>query len=68
MPTPRPTSTEIHRLKAVRSAGFTFAELQAEQSAREVHGDVAIVQAWEIAGHGSQLSVVALDASRPGRC
>ena len=46
-------SAEIRRLKSVRSTGFTFAELQAEQAAREVHGDVAIVQAWEIAGHGS---------------
>ena len=46
-------SAEIRRLKAVRSAGFTFAELQAEQAAREVHGDLAIVHGWEIAGHGS---------------
>jgi hypothetical protein len=46
-------SAEIRRLKSVRSAGFTFAELQAEQTAREVHGDVAMVQPWEIAGHGS---------------
>ena len=46
-------SAEIRRLKSVRSAGFTFAEQQAQQAAREVHGDVAIVQAWEIAGHGS---------------
>jgi hypothetical protein len=46
-------SVEIRRLKSVRSAGFTFAERQAEQAAREVHGDVAIVQAWEITGHAS---------------
>ena len=46
-------SAEIRRLKSVRSAGFTFAELRAEQAAREVHGDLAIVEAWEIAGHGS---------------
>ena len=46
-------SAEIRRLKSVRSAGFTFAEQQAEQVAREDNGDVAIVQAWEIAGHGS---------------
>ena len=46
-------SAEIRRLKSVRSAGFTFAERQEEQAAREVHGDVAIVQGWEIAGHGS---------------
>jgi len=47
-------SDEIRRLKAVRSTGFTFAELQAEQAAREAHGDVAIIQPREIAGHGSQ--------------
>ena len=46
-------SDEIRRLKAVRSTGFTFAELQAEQAAREAHGDVATIQPWEIAGHGS---------------
>ena len=46
-------SAEIRRLRSVRSAGFTFAERHAEQAAREVHGDVAIVQAWELAGHGS---------------
>jgi Protein of unknown function (DUF3072) len=45
-------SAEIRRLKAVRETGFTFAELQAEQTTREAHGDVAIVQAWEIAGMG----------------
>ncbi len=46
-------SVEIRRLKAVRATGFTFAELQTEQAAREAHGDVAIIQPWEIAGHGS---------------
>ena len=46
-------STEIRRLKAVRSTGFTFAELPAEQAARETHSDVAIVQPWEIDGRGS---------------
>jgi hypothetical protein len=46
-------SDEIRRLKEVRAAGFTFAELQAEQAARDAHGDVAIVQPWEIAGRGS---------------
>lgn len=46
-------SDEIRRLKALRATGFTFAELQAEQGAREAHGDVAIVQPWEIAGRGS---------------
>jgi hypothetical protein len=46
-------SAEVRPLKSVRSAGFTFAELQPEQAAREFHGDLAIVQAWEIAGHRS---------------
>ena len=46
-------SAEIRRLKNVRASGFTFAELSAEQAAREAHGDVAIVQPWEIAGRGS---------------
>jgi hypothetical protein len=46
-------SAEIRRLKAVRATGFTFAELRAEQAAREAHGDAAIFQPWEIAGHGS---------------
>jgi hypothetical protein len=46
-------SAEIRRLKSVRSAGFTFAELQAEQAARVVHGDLAIIRPWEISGHGS---------------
>jgi hypothetical protein len=45
-------SAEIRRLKAVRATGLTFAEMQAEQAVR-THGDVAIVQAWEVAGHGS---------------
>jgi hypothetical protein len=34
--TPAQASAEIRRLKAVRSAGFTVAELQAKQCAREV--------------------------------
>jgi hypothetical protein len=46
-------STEIQRLKAVRVTGFTFAELEAEQAAREAHGDVAIFQPWEMTGRGS---------------
>ena len=46
-------SDEIRRLKAVRATGFTFAELQAEQAARENHGDFAIIQPWEIAGSWS---------------
>jgi hypothetical protein len=46
-------SAEIRRLRHVQTSGFTFAELQAEQAVRDVHGDVAIVQPWEIAGRGS---------------
>ena len=46
-------SAEIRRLKSVRTRGFTFAELEAEQVVREVHGDVAVVMPWEIAGPGS---------------
>ena len=46
-------SAEIRRLKAVRATGFTFAELQPEQPAREAYGDLAIIQPWEIAGRGS---------------
>jgi hypothetical protein len=46
-------SAEIRRLKSVRTSGFTFAELEAEHSVREVHGDVAVVMPWEIAGRGS---------------
>jgi hypothetical protein len=51
--TRREASVEIRRLKAVRATGFTFAELEAEHAAREAHGDVAIIQPWEIAGSGS---------------
>jgi hypothetical protein len=46
-------SAEIRRLKSVRANGFTFAELEPEQAVREVHGDVAVVMPWEIAGRGS---------------
>lgn len=46
-------SAEIRRLKTVRTTGFTFAELQAEQAAREAHGDASIVKPWEIEGYGS---------------
>lgn len=46
-------SAEIRRLKAVRGNGFTFAELAAEEASRHAHGDVAIVQPWELGGRGS---------------
>lgn len=45
-------SAEIRRLNHVRTSGFTFAELQAEQAAPDARG-AAIVQPWEIAGRGS---------------
>jgi hypothetical protein len=50
-------SAEINRLKGIRTTGFTFAELQAEQAARQAHGDTPIdaaaFRADEIQGHGS---------------
>jgi hypothetical protein len=49
-------SEEIRRLKAVRSSGFTFAELEAENEARAVHGDAALVRPDEVAGYGAACS------------
>lgn len=51
-------SREITRLKAITDTGFTFAELQAEEQARELHGDpplqyATVVHADEISGYGS---------------
>jgi hypothetical protein len=47
-------SWEIEQLLAVTNTGFTFAELAAEQAAREVNDDLSIaVQPFEIQGHGS---------------
>ncbi|HTX09509.1 MAG TPA: hypothetical protein VME22_12905 [Solirubrobacteraceae bacterium] len=47
-------SAEIHRLKGIRATGFTFAELQAENAAREAHGDLACsVQGFEVTGYNS---------------
>ncbi len=51
-------SREIHRLKQIADTGFTFAELQAENQARELHGDPPLsyataVQASEVDGYGS---------------
>jgi Protein of unknown function (DUF3072) len=46
-------SAEIRRLKAVRGNGFTFAELATEEASRRAHGDVAVVQPWELRGRGS---------------
>ncbi|MGH3263823.1 MAG: hypothetical protein ACRDNS_17725 [Trebonia sp.] len=49
-------SAEIQRLKAIRSTGFTFAEPQAEQAARQANDDVALnatrFAADEITGYG----------------
>ncbi|MGC9220928.1 MAG: hypothetical protein ACP5H2_06185 [Solirubrobacteraceae bacterium] len=51
-------SREIHRLKQIADTGFTFAELQAENQARELHGDPPLtygtaVREHEIDGYGS---------------
>ena len=51
-------SREINRLKAIKQTGFTFAELQAENDARELHGDELLaygtaVRDDEIQGYGS---------------
>jgi hypothetical protein len=51
-------SREIHRLKQIADTGFTFAELQAENQARELHGDPPLaygtaVRDEEITGYGS---------------
>jgi len=46
-------SSEIRRLKAVRSSGFTFAELEAETVARMSHFDAPLVRPDEVAGYGA---------------
>jgi hypothetical protein len=46
-------STEIRRLQQIRTTGFTFAELQAEQAARDAHQDAPLVRAHEITGYGA---------------
>lgn len=49
-------SAEIKRLKQVAGTGFSFAELEAEQSARHAYGDVPLTcdyQPWETQGYGS---------------
>ncbi len=47
-------SAEIERLLAVTDTGFTFAELQAEQAAREANDDLSCaVKPHEIHGYGS---------------
>ena len=49
-------SAEIRRLKAIRSTGFTFAELQDEQAARQANHDIPLdatrFGAEEITGYG----------------
>lgn len=54
----RQASVEIQRLQAVRTTGFTFAEIRAKQAAREAHHDVPLnlasaVHPSEITGYGS---------------
>ena len=55
--TNREASAEIQRLKAIRSTGFTFAELQAERAARAANSDTTLpattFRADEIEGHGA---------------
>ena len=51
-------SREIARLKAIKQSGFTFAELQSENEARELHGDPPLaygtaIRDDEISGYGS---------------
>ena len=51
-------SREIKRLKEISSTGLTFAELEAEDHARELHNDVpltygAAFRDHEIEGYGS---------------
>jgi hypothetical protein len=47
-------SAEIHRLKAITDTGFTFAELHAEQAAREANDDLSCtVKPHEVSGFGS---------------
>ncbi len=46
-------SSEIRRLRNVRTSGFTFAALSAGQAARDAHGDLTVVQLWDTAAHGS---------------
>jgi hypothetical protein len=49
-------SNEIRRLKAIRSSGFTFAELETENAARVAHHDAALVRPDEVAGYGADCS------------
>jgi hypothetical protein len=55
--TRRQASAEIHRLKAIRTTGLTFAELQAEQAAREANSDVPLDATrfglHEVSGYGA---------------
>lgn len=51
-------SREIQRLEAIASTGFTFAELEAENQARELNGDLPLtygtaIRDHEIDGYGS---------------
>jgi hypothetical protein len=49
---------EIKRLKAIKATGFTFAELKAENQARDLHGDPPVTYGTapaddEIVGYGA---------------
>jgi hypothetical protein len=48
-------SAEIQRLKTMKATGFTFAELQTEQTAREEAYDLdaTLYRADEVTGHGA---------------
>jgi hypothetical protein len=50
-------SAEIRRLRAIRSTGFTFAELEAERAARaarELNDDLTCsIKPFEVSGFGS---------------
>jgi hypothetical protein len=51
-------SREIARLKAIATTGFTFAELQAEETTRGQYGDPPLtygsaIRDHEVDGHGS---------------
>jgi len=65
-------SREIQRLKSTRPSSKAERAIErfGDTQAIEATQDATAIQGFEIVGYGSncQLSVVALDASRPGRC
>ena len=47
-------SAQIRRLQAIRSTGFTFAELEAERTAHEANDDAPCsVHPFEVTGHAA---------------